>query len=142
MAHPEYERLFCDTSYFYALLDSRDEFHSQALGLSKEIEEYQIPLFASWEVVQETITLLRYRHSYEGCRIFIDQLLPNINVIVMTNEERQQAIDRFKERATEKELSLCDVLSRVLVKNRLGNPPCLTFDDDFEAMGLTVVRTL
>jgi predicted nucleic acid-binding protein len=37
-------------------------------------------------------------------------------------------------------LSLCDALSYAVVSTRLEWAPCLSFDADFRAMGLTVVR--
>jgi len=33
-----------------------------------------------------------------------------------------------------------DIISFLLVTKVLGNIPCLAFDDDFEKLGLTVVR--
>jgi len=134
--------LFCDTSFFYAALDARDRDHAAAKALADGVEQRQIPLITTWEVVVETITLLRYRYSYRGAVVFIDQILPGLNVFHIDSEIRAKALSAFRKLSREREISLCDVISYVVVSEYLGFVPCLVFDDDFRRMGLTVLEEL
>jgi predicted nucleic acid-binding protein len=54
-------------------------------------------------------------------------------------DDRVAAIRLFLGKRDRK-LSLCDALSYVVVSAHLDWVPCLSFDADFRAMGLTVVR--
>ena len=52
--------------------------------------------------------------------------------------ERDAAIQLFLRRSRDLKLSLCDVISYMIVSTRLDWSPCLTFDADFAALGLTI----
>lgn len=131
--------LFCDTSFFYALLDRRDRDHDTAYRLGQAIQERQISLVTTWEVVLETVTLLRYRYSYHGAMVFIDTVLPKLNVVSLTTEERAKAIRWFRKLSQDKRISLCDAISYLVITEHLEHVPCVAFDDDFRRLGLTVL---
>ena len=76
--------LFADTSFFYALLDGRDRDHEAALRLAEAVRRRRIPLLTTWEIVVETVTLLRMRHSYAAALVFVDEILPRLNVLSLT----------------------------------------------------------
>lgn len=134
--------LFCDTSFFYALLDGRDHDHPTAEALARRIEREGIPLVTTWEVVVETVTLLRYRYSYQGACVFIDRVLPSLNVVYADDELRAKALDVFRRFSREHKISLCDALSYAVVCEQLGFASCLAFDEDFRRMGLAVLTEL
>jgi predicted nucleic acid-binding protein len=73
-------RVFCDTSYFYACADTLDTHHERALALATEAERRQTQLWTTWDVVSETITLLRYRHSSAAALRFLDDVKPGLHV--------------------------------------------------------------
>lgn len=129
---------FADTSFFYAALDARDRDHRSARRLAAAIRSRGIAVVTTWEVVVETVTLLRHRYSFQGAKTFIDVVLPRLNVVYASTSERAEALAVFGRLGRDRRLSLCDALSYVIVR-RLGFPPCLAFDEDFAAMGLTVV---
>lgn len=130
---------FGDTSFFYASLDSRDRDHGEARELAAAIQERGIAVVTTWEVVVETVTLLRYRYSHRGAVVFIETVLPGLNLVFPSSSERSEALQVFIRRGSERRVSLCDCLSYAVVR-RLGFPPCLAFDDDFGSLGLTVLR--
>ncbi len=132
-------QLFCDTSFFYALLDARDRDHPTATALARRIERNGTPLMTTWEVVVETVTLLRYRYSYRGALVFIDRVLPNLNVVYIDDTGKAKALGTFKRFSREHKISLCDAVSYVVVSEQLEFTPCLAFDDDLRKMGLTVL---
>lgn len=80
--------VFADTSLFYALLDARDPDHEAALRLAKGVERRQLPILTTWEGVVETVTLLRVRHSYQAALIFIEEILPHLNVVYLDDAGR------------------------------------------------------
>jgi predicted nucleic acid-binding protein len=54
-------RLFCDTSFFYACLDSNDTNHERARELTADAVTSATTFVTTWDIVSETVTLLRYR---------------------------------------------------------------------------------
>jgi len=133
------KHLFGDMSFFYAVLDKRDSDHSSASQLAEFIQERQIPLITTWEVIVETVTLLRYRYSYRGATTFINRVLPQLNVFYVDAEVRAKAFDAFLKLSRDKEISLCDAISYIVITEHLNFIPCLTFDKDFKQLGLTVL---
>lgn len=133
------KHLFGDTSFFYAVLDKRDRDHSAASQLAQFIQERQIPLITTWGIIVETVTLLRYRYSYRGATTFIDQVLPQLNIFYVDAEARAKALRSFLKFSRDKEISLCDAVSYIVITERLNFIPCLRFDEDFKRLGLIVL---
>lgn len=133
------KHLFVDTSFFYAVLDKRDRDHPAANRLAQFIQERQIPLITTWEVIIETVTLLRYRYSYRGATTFIDQVLPQLNIFYIDAEMRAEALHAFLEFSRDKKISLCDAVSYIVITERLNFIPCLTFNEDFKQLGIIVL---
>jgi predicted nucleic acid-binding protein len=138
-ATPAPSALFADTSFFYALLDRKDQDHRAAKALASWVQNQQVPLVATWEIVVETVTLLRYRYSYQAAMTFIGQILPQLNLIYLTTEDRAKALDWFRRLSRDKRISVCDAVSYLVVREHLNFIPCLAFDEDFEQLGLTVL---
>ena len=132
-------RAFADTSYFFALLNARDPDHAAAMRIAQQIAIGQVEVFTTWEVVSETATLLRYRWTHGAAAKFLTRLVPDLTVLQPDEDDRIAAIRLFL-RKRDRKLSLCDAVSYVVVSTRLQWAPCLSFDADFRAMGLTVVR--
>lgn len=132
-------RAFADTSYFFALLNVRDPDHAAAIRIAQQIAIGHVEVFTTWDVVSETATLLRYRLTHSAAAKFLTRLVPDLTVLLPDEDDRIAAIQLFL-RKRDLKLSLCDALSYVVVSTRLEWAPCLSFDADFRAMGLTVVR--
>lgn len=131
--------VYADTSYFYAALDHRDRDHDRAQALARHVQERGVGIVTTWEVVVETVTLLRYRYSYLGAQTFIRRVLPTLNLVYVDETERQKALALFGRVSRDWKISLCDAISVVVVRDRPGAIPCLAFDDDFRRLGLTVI---
>ena len=112
----------------------------RAQVISREVLLHGIKVFTTWEIVVESVALLRYRLSFEASKVFLAELVPSFTVISLDEAERRAAIDFYLQRSRGRRLSLCDALSYVVVTTRLDWAPCLAFDRDFAALGLTVVR--
>jgi predicted nucleic acid-binding protein len=62
-----------------------------------------------------------------------------LNLVYEDEEERQKALALFSRGSRDWKLSVCDAISAVVVKDRLGAIPYLAFDDDVRRLGLTVI---
>jgi predicted nucleic acid-binding protein len=131
-------RAFCDTSFFFASLYPGDMNYDRAGDILAECQEQSITLYTTWDVVSETVTLLRYRSSYKTAVQFLDLIKPALAIVRYDDSIRLAAEEVFKKLSKDKKLSYCDALSFVIITGLLDNLPCLTFDNDFRSLGLMV----
>jgi len=132
-------RLFCDTSFFYACFDPRDVNHQQANSLSADAVEAGSTLYVTWDIISETLTLLRYRRSYRAALAFLSEIKPDLNVVNYGDSVRADAEQIFRRYGRDHKLSFCDAVSFVVVTTLLNDIPTLAFDADFRALGLIVI---
>lgn len=132
-------RVFCDTSFFYACLDPADANHDPAGELVERAAAAGTDLLTTWDVVSETATLLRYRCTYDAARAFLREIRPTLRIVPYGDETRAEAEEIFLRYGKERRLSYCDAISFVIVTALLDDLPCLAFDRDFRALGLTVL---
>ncbi|MBI3697291.1 MAG: PIN domain-containing protein [Acidobacteria bacterium] len=116
-----------------------DPFFTRAREISAEILVRGIEVVTTWEMIVECTALLRYRLGYPQSRKFLSGATSVLTILYPSDKERLAAIEFYLKRSRLRRLSLCDALSYVVVSTRLAWAPCLSFDEDFAAMGLTVV---
>ena len=133
------DRVFCDTSFFYACLDNQDVHHARARILVEEAATARVLFYATWDIVSETVTLLRYRCSYARAMEFLDRVKPALRLVVYDEGIRMQAEGVFRQRGRDHQLSWCDTISFVVVTTLLDDMACFSFDRDFKQLGLTVL---
>lgn len=133
-------RVFCDTSFFFAALAPRDVNHARAGEILAMCRKERTSLISSWDVVSETATLLTYRLHARAGVAFLESVKPALTLVPTTLAALEEAERVFRRLAPRQRLSFCDAISFVIVSTVLDNVPCLTFDRDFEDLGLTVVR--
>ena len=131
--------VFCDTSFFYACLDPVDQFRGRARELMKEATLARSELVTTWDVVSETVTLLRYRSSFESAQTFLTKVKPGLRLAHYGDGTRAEAEEVFRIYGAQHRLSFCDAISFVVVTTLLDGIPCLSFDRDFRGLGLTVL---
>lgn len=131
-------RAFCDTSFFFASLYPGDTNYGRAGDVLAECRDQAVTLHTTWDVVSETITLLRYRASYKTAARFLEVIKPALAIVRYDDSTRLAAEEVFKKLSKDKKLSYCDALSFVIITGLLDNMSCLTFDNDFRSLGLTV----
>jgi predicted nucleic acid-binding protein len=132
-------RLFCDTSFFYATFDPRDVNHERAEDLSADAVASASSLYVTWDIVSETLTLLRYRRTYREALIFLTEIKPNLRIVNYGERIRSEAEQIFRRYGHDHKLSFCDAISFVVITTLLDDMPALAFDNDFCALGLTVI---
>jgi len=128
-------KLFVDTSAWLALNNKNDQHHNEAVSRSTVIKRQKIDLVTSDYVIDESITVIRYRVSHRAAVIFGEALVSSTIVTVadVTNEERFKAWVMFKKYG-DKELSFTDCTSFALMK-KLGLQKTFSFDDHFRQLG-------
>jgi len=131
-------KAFCDTSFFFASLHPGDSNFGIAGEVLEECQARGVTLHTTWDIVSETVTLLRYRAGYRTAVRFLDAVKPALAIVRYDDSVRSAAEIVFKKLSADKRLSYCDALSYVIITGLLGNMPCLTFDRDFRGLGLTV----
>ncbi len=132
-------RLFCDTSFFYACFDPHDVNHEQARDLSDNAAAAGSRLYVTWDIISETLTLLRYRRSYRDALTFLTEIKPNLQIANYGASVLAEAEQIFRRYGRDHKLSFCDAVSFVVVTTLLDDIPSLAFDADFRALGLTVI---
>ncbi len=129
---------FCDTSFFFASLYPGDSNYDRAGDVLAKCQEEGITLHTTWDIVSETVTLLRYRAGYKAAVQFLDVIKPALAIVRYDESVRSAAEQIFKKLSKDRKLSYCDALSFVIITSLLDNMSCLTFDKDFRSLGLTV----
>jgi predicted nucleic acid-binding protein len=132
-------RVFCDTSFFYACLDPKDANHAKARALVSESASVGTTFCTTWDIVSETVTLLRYRRNYQAAIAFLTDVKPGLHIVAYGDRVREDAEHIFRSYARDHRLSFCDSISFVVVTTMLDHAPCLTFDEDFRGLGLTIL---
>jgi predicted nucleic acid-binding protein len=133
------DRVFCDTGFFYASLARGDRHYGRAGELLEYCRDARIQMFSTWEVVSETVTLLTYRLHPLASIDFLDMIKPALSLVQVTEAVLTEAEQVFRRHVRSRRLSFCDAISFVVVTILLDNIPCLSFDEDFKALGLTVI---
>ena len=131
--------VFCETSFFYACLDPRDTNHARAQALVTESASIGATFCTTWDIISETVTLLRYRRNYRAALAFLTDVKPGLRIVTYGDRVRDEAEQIFRTYARDHRLSFCDAISFVVVTSLLDHLPCFTFDEDFRALGLTVL---
>ncbi len=131
-------KAFCDTSFFFASLCPEDSNYEKAGEVLEYCRKHAVTLCTTWDIVSETVTLLRYRADYNTAVQFLDKVKPVLLIVTYDESARTAAEKVFKKLSRDKKLSLCDAISYVVISHLLDNIPCLTFDKDFRSLGLTV----
>jgi predicted nucleic acid-binding protein len=133
-----HNKVFCDTSFFFASLCPDDTNFERAGELLEYCLNNAVMLYTTWDVISETVTLLRYRADYKTAVEFVDEVQPSLHIVQYDTSVRTAAAEIFKKLSKDKKLSLCDAISYVVISHMLDNIPCFTFDKDFRSLGLSV----
>ena len=95
----------------------------------------QIDLVTSDYVIDETLTIIRYRVSHKAAVVFGDSLMDSriVTIFAITDNEKLAAWALFK-KYSDKELSFTDCSSFALMKKQ-GVRQAFSFDDHFRQTG-------
>ena len=129
-------RLFADTSYYLALLNRNDEFHSHALKLTPGLTA---PMVTTGFVLTELVDAMS-RAPWRPLAVeFVRDLCNDdrMDVIPASQDLFDRGLDLFAQRQ-DKDWSLTDCMSFVVMRER-GIRDALTADRHFEQAGFNVL---
>lgn len=128
--------IFLDTVFVVALVNRRDQYHRQAVELSKQFESY--PFLTTDAVLLEIGNALARGYKQEAIEI-IEEFLNSdeIEIIHLTSELFYQAFDLYQT-YHDKEWGFIDCVSFVVMRKH-GIHQALTFDRHFAQAGFQVL---
>lgn len=132
--------IFIDSSFFKGLLDTTDDFHSQAITIFSEWKSNKPQLVTSNYILDESLTLLRVRQGLPVALKLRDLLAKGaqrISLIRVTVEDEANAWEWFTKPWSK--LSYTDCVSFAMMK-RLGLTQVATFDTHFAKAGFKIIK--
>ena len=87
------EKIYVDTSAFYALLDRADPYHKEASSLWVTLMDNNSTLVTSNYVVSETMKLLQKRIGFEAAKAWYKNILSVLDVLWIDEGIHQQAYE-------------------------------------------------
>lgn len=126
---------FVDTSFFKAFVDPKDDFHAKAIQIFEQLKKESIMLVTSNFIIDETLTLIRYRCGLERAKEFksiLEQFETDFKIVRVLSRDEANAWDWFTKDWSK--LSFTDCVSFAMMK-RLELKRVAVFDEDFKRAG-------
>lgn len=131
--------LFVDTGAWYALADSSDQYHDEAVKIYPQLLGKYHPLKTTNLVVAETHILIRRCIGYKAAIAFLDNIASSPRVVKIYSdlmlEDRAESILRQYQ---DQDFSYTDAVSFVVMK-QYGITEVFTFDKHFVTAGFTLI---
>lgn len=131
------DEVFLDSSWFKAVIDEKDDFHTQANLILDRLEKEESILVTSNYVLDETFTLVRVKCGLEKCRKlneYLRDLGEQLRIERVQTKDERLAWEWFWEPWSK--LSYTDCTS-FAVMERLGIKQVATFDEHFIKAGFS-----
>lgn len=127
------KRVFVDTSAWYALADRKDPDHADA---AQCLGQWSGRLVTSNFVMDESVTLIRYRLGHVAAQTFGETLLAGVaaRMVAITRRDERRAWQIFS-RYRDKAFSYTDCTSFAAME-RLHVKAAVAIDEDFRAFGV------
>lgn len=113
-----------DTGIFFAFYSLRDEHHLDSLALIVHLlEDKWGQGYVTNHILDETLTILKYRVSEETAKAFIESVIDTgaVKVLYLEEELEKQALTLFKENIRRKGFSYTDATTILAMKQyKLG----------------------
>ncbi len=131
------ERVFVDTSAFYALMDRSDKNYEKAAGFWKYFLENDLNLTTSNYVIVETLALLQSRLGFEAASLWYRDVLVLAEILWIAGSIHDLAYELWLSFGRRK-LSFVDCVSFVTMRHYKVEK-VFVFDRHFEDQGLEIV---
>ena len=105
-------KIYVDTSAFYALIDRSDRYHNHASNLWPDLLNDDVTLITSNYVVWETMSLLQKRIGFEAASLWYKDILSVLDVLWVDARIHQRAYQLWLNLGRRR-LSLVDCVSFV-----------------------------
>ena len=131
--------LFVDTGAWYALADSSDQYHDEAIKIYPKLLGNYHPLKTTNLIVAETHILIRRCIGYQAAIAFLENIASSPRVVKIYSdsmlEERAESILRQYQ---DQDFSYTDAVSFVVMK-QYGITEAFSFDKHFVTAGFTLI---
>jgi predicted nucleic acid-binding protein len=128
---------FVDTSAFLAILDSDDQYHTQAKNVWEGMISQDENLLCTNYTLVETYALVQNRLGMDAVRTLQEDVLPLVGVEWMDAQSHYSSVMALLI-AGRRKLSLVDCASFETMR-RLGVLTAFAFDPDFEEQGFETI---
>src|SRR5579885_318833 len=105
------ERIFVDTSAYYALADQDDSNHHAASVAAQHLSQEGVDLYTSNFVVAESHTLLLNRLGRDTAALVLDRLYASTTRIIRATEADERRAREIVAQYKDKSFSLVDAIS-------------------------------
>jgi predicted nucleic acid-binding protein len=133
----ESERVFVDTSAFYALMDRSDKNYEQAAALWKFLVEKEVYLNTSNYVIVETLAILQSRLGFEAANLWYRDVLSLAEVLWIEGSIHDLAHELWLGLGR-RNLTFVDCVSFVTMRH-YKIEKVFVFDRHFEEQGFEIV---
>jgi predicted nucleic acid-binding protein len=133
------QRLFIDSSAFYAIVDTSDSNHTHAAAIANRIAASTTQLYITNFIRAEAHALLLNRVGHYHADRFLHDVAnnPSLTVVYATPNDETQALALI-EQYKDKDFSLTDAIS-FLIMQRLRITHAFAFDRNFIQYGFTML---
>jgi len=132
-------RLFADTGAWCALYDRSDIHHARTSAFLKELKRQKAQLITSDYVLDESLTLLRFRAGHKEAVDLGKWVLQSLLVkVINVDEKTWQAAWEMFVRYDDKAFSFTDCTSFAIMR-QLGLMNAFAFDHNFEQAGFVML---
>jgi predicted nucleic acid-binding protein len=133
----ENERVFVDTSAFYALMDRSDTNYLHAAGLWRHLLEKDLYLYTSNYVIVETLALLQSRLGFEAANFFYQDVLGLTEVLWIEDSLHNIAYSLWLSLGRRK-VSFVDCISFMIMRHHKVET-AFAFDRHFKEQGFEIM---
>ena len=134
---------FVDTGAWIALLNVRDQLHTEAREIYGALKQQREQLYTTDYVIDETVTRLRYDANHSAAVEFLVAIegaeeMGTVTLVAIDRAFFQESKRLFRQYSSER-LSFTDCTSFVVCQ-RHGITAAFAFDQHFPIMGITLLQ--
>ncbi|MCS6918262.1 MAG: PIN domain-containing protein [Fimbriimonadales bacterium] len=131
-------KVFVDTSALYALLDSSDQFHTDAARLLQSLAQQSAELITTNYVLVETTALLQSRLGIQAVEDFLLNIKPLLTVL-WVDEQTHHSAENLLLTMRRRRVSFVDCISFVVMREQSVNI-AFANDQHFVEAGFTLLQ--
>ncbi len=131
--------LFVDTGAWYALADSSDQYHDEAVKIYPKLLGNYHPLKTTNLIVAETHILIRRCIGYQAAIAFLENIASSPRVFkIYSDSMLEEGAESILRQYQDQDFSYTDAVSFVVMK-QYGITEAFSFDKHFATAGFTLI---
>jgi len=131
--------LFVDTGAWYALADSSDQHHNEAVEIYPKLLSSYHPLKTTNLIIAETYILIRRGIGYQASIAFLENISSSPRVVkIYSDSILEEAAESILRQYQDQDFSYTDAVSFAVMK-QYGITEAFCFDKHFVTAGFTLI---